>query len=70
MYNPGDPIKILTTLHGYVDYSDAEKYLLHGEHTHDYDYTVIPPGDYVFFGQSAGEPDLINISRTAGKKGW
>ena len=70
MPNPGDKITILTTLHGYVSYFDAEK-AFGSDHSHGpYNYVEIAPGDYYFFGSSAGIPKLWNISKTQGRTGW
>ena len=69
MPKAGDKIKILTTIKAYKDFFDAEKYLL-GDHNHDYNYTTLSPGDYYVFGVSAGNSNLVNISKTSGKTGW
>ena len=68
MPNPGDKVKILTTLQGYVDFFEAEKAFT--SHTHGGTPVSIAPGDYYYFGASAGVPKIWNISKTQGKTGW
>ena len=70
MPNPGDKITILTTLQGYVDYFDAEKAFNENHHHGPYNSIEIAPGEYYYFGASAGIPKLWNISKTKGKTGW
>lgn len=56
-------IDIVTTLYGYENYFDAEKRVLSKA-------VDVKPGSYFIYGNSAGVPDLINISKTEGKTGW
>lgn len=68
MPSPGDRFTVLTTLKGYVNFSDAERYL--SGHNHDYSYVTIEPGEYIVFGSAASDRDLVNISKAKGKPGW
>ena len=70
MPNKGDKVTILTTLRGYVDYTDAGNAFNNG-HTHGpYNYVEIAPGEYYFYGSSAGAPHLWNISKQKDRPGW